>query len=262
MKKSSSTDYAVQETSTDALSSKAYSLLYLALSYAASIGYFEDPFIKTMAKSKMKKMYPIINRGTWSRVHAYRKILDKFATLPGVRQFVSFGAGMDTNYFYLRHKFPELKLRYVEVDFQEIITKKLGVIGKSPALSQFNGDPNTYTMIACDLRDLKKLAEEFAKAKVDPKLPTLILTECVLVYMDPASSQALVDWCGTYFDNAALLNYEMINPFDSFGKVMVENIEVRPLPEPTRVGTRLQTAGAVRIRHLGETEGAARESLH
>ena len=194
--------------------------------YAASLGYFEDPFTKCMSKSKPKKMYPIINRGTWTRVHAYRRALHSFVSLPGEKQIISFGAGLDTSYFYLRYKYPEAKIKYVEVDFAEIVSKKLTIISKNPVLAQYKQELDGYSLLSCDLRDLHKLSEEFVKIKVDPKVQTLILTECVLVYMEPAHSQELVSWCGKFFEHAAILNYEMINPFDPFGKMMVENIEV------------------------------------
>ena len=45
-------------TSHDAISTKVY---------AAGLGYFEDKYAKFFIKNK-RKMYPIINRGTWARV--------------------------------------------------------------------------------------------------------------------------------------------------------------------------------------------------
>lgn len=51
-------DQAVMGTSNDALLTKVY---------AAETGYFVDPYSKLFMKNK-RKMYPIINRGTWARV--------------------------------------------------------------------------------------------------------------------------------------------------------------------------------------------------
>tara|TARA_B110000285_G_C15014597_1_gene558340 strand:+ start:93 stop:323 length:231 start_codon:yes stop_codon:yes gene_type:complete len=55
-------DQAVMATSNDALVTKVH---------ASGLGYFEDPYSKLFL-AKKRKMYPIINRGTWARVHAYR----------------------------------------------------------------------------------------------------------------------------------------------------------------------------------------------
>ena len=61
-------DLAVMMTSNDALVTKVY---------ASSIGYFEDEWCPHFLKSK-KKMYPIINRGTWARVESYRMMVKRF----------------------------------------------------------------------------------------------------------------------------------------------------------------------------------------
>ena len=47
--------------------------------------------------------------------------------------------------------------------------------------------------------------------------PTLILTECLLVYMNGQDSEIILHGFANLFPNVAFLNYEMINPFDKFG---------------------------------------------
>ena len=173
-------------------------------------------------------MLPIINRGTWSRVHAYQKALFTFMTLPGPKQIISFGSGLDTTYFYMKHKFPAVALKFIEIDFQEIILKKATLISKDSILSKMKEEAgDSYSLISCDLRETAKLSEEFKKVNIDQKVQTLIMTECVLVYMEPEYSQALVNFCGSFFEKAGILNYEMINPHDALGKVMIENVESR-----------------------------------
>ena len=61
-------DQAVMATSNDALATKVY---------ASELNYFADPYSKLFLKNK-RKMYPIINRGTWARVQAYRQIIMQF----------------------------------------------------------------------------------------------------------------------------------------------------------------------------------------
>jgi len=63
---------------------------------------------------------------------------------------------------------------------------------------------------------------------VSTTAPTLILTEVVLVYLKPEDTTKILSFIKEYFtgNNVAILNYEMINPSDPFGKVMVENLEV------------------------------------
>ena len=64
-------------------------------------------------------------------------------------------------------------------------------------------------------------------ADIDREIPTLVLTECLLVYMSAADSDSILTWVSGAFPNVALVNYEMINPDDKFGQMMVDNLEQR-----------------------------------
>jgi [phosphatase 2A protein]-leucine-carboxy methyltransferase len=65
-------------------------------------------------------------------------------------------------------------------------------------------------------------------------LPTLLIFECVLVYMSSDESSALIQWFVDYFSSGdgALggIVYEMFGLGDSFGKVMLDNLKVRLFP--------------------------------
>lgn len=70
---------------------------------------------------------------------------------------------------------------------------------------------------------------------LSPTLPTLLLFECVLAYMDPAASNALIRWFVDYFGATpgGLLGgvvYEMFKLNDAFGRVMLNNLKVRSAP--------------------------------
>ena len=43
-----------------------------------------------------------------------------------------------------------------------------------------------------------------------PSLPTMILTECVLIYMEPEKSKNVIGWFGERFSTALFLNYEPV----------------------------------------------------
>ena len=71
---------------------------------------------------------------------------------------------------------------------------------------------------------------------LSPHLPTLLLFECVLVYMHPSASDALIRWFADYCtgpvpspSTAAALGcivYEMFGLTDAFGRVMLNNLRV------------------------------------
>lgn len=49
-----------------------------------------------------------------------------------------------------------------------------------------------------------------------PRLPTLLLSECVLVYMTPSQSSNLVRWAAETFHTAMFINYEQVSKAKGF----------------------------------------------
>lgn len=60
---------------------------------------------------------------------------------------------------------------------------------------------------------------------LDPALPTLILAECVLCYMQPEEADRIFEWAGRFADRAIIV-YEMVGLKDTFGQVMRRNLAV------------------------------------
>lgn len=83
-----------------------------------------------------------------------------------------------------------------------------------------------YHLIGCDLRKLVDLETKLVNHNLDPKLPTLFLSECVLIYINTTDSAALIKWAANLFSESMFVIYEQINPTDAFGKMMVTNLEV------------------------------------
>lgn len=68
------------------------------------------------------------------------------------------------------------------------------------------------------------ISDANAELVLSPSLPTLLLFECVLVYMSPASSSAVLQWFVNYFSQPTAggalgsIVYEMFGLEDSFGR--------------------------------------------
>lgn len=94
-----------------------------------------------------------------------------------------------------------------------------------------------YNLLPIDLRappatTLASLLGSGDEPLLSPTLPTLLLFECVLAYMTPAASNALIQWFVDYFaaPGGGLLGsvvYEMFKLNDAFGRVMLSNLKVR-----------------------------------
>ncbi|KAJ8447276.1 hypothetical protein Cgig2_013053 [Carnegiea gigantea] len=208
-------------------------------------GYMKDDYVHFFVRRPVRRS-PIINRGYFSRFAALRKLLFQFlnsdANLEEDRrtkkQVLSLGAGFDTTYFQLQEegKAPDL---YVELDFKEVTTKKAALIeihgqlrekvGATALISREKGEVlgDHYKLLPVDLRDIQKLDDVIALANLDPSLPTFIIAECVLIYLDPDSSRAIVGWASKTFSTAVFFLYEQIHPDDAFGEQMIRNLESR-----------------------------------
>jgi len=144
------------------------------------------------------------------------------------------------------------------------------IIRKSNELSSVLGPPTAitvsrggttlhspiYHLIPVDLRlppqdTLSRLFDPSAEDPdspgqtiLSPNLPTLLLFECVLVYMSPAASSALIQWFVDYFSGSSStatqggcpalggIVYEMFGLGDAFGRVMLSNLQSRNISLP------------------------------
>lgn len=227
---------AVQATNDDASASKLS---------CVKKGYMKDDYVHLFVRRPVKRS-PIINRGYFARWAALRKLLYQFLDCEmnadekgdAKKQILSIGAGFDTTYFQLQDegKAPSL---YVELDFKEVTSKKAAIIesysqlrdkvGATASISREKGEvlSDNYKLLPVDLRDIQKLDDIIALANMDPSLPTFIIAECVLIYLDPDSSRAVVVWASKTFSTAVFFLYEQIHPDDAFGQQMIRNLESR-----------------------------------
>ncbi|KAG4302506.1 hypothetical protein PCANB_001184 [Pneumocystis canis] len=233
-------DSKIQSTNDDALGSKWS---------AVQAGYLNDPFVKYMIKDKIKvKRPPVINRGTYIRTIIIDKLIYSFLqfTNPSQkRQIISFGAGSDTRYFNIMSTLGKtVNFVFHELDFPVVTRRKASVISKTPALfnliqsscnnhddlkiNLLNGSilSPSYCLHPVDLRTLTSIS---SIPKIDNTLPTLILSECCLVYLEPQEADQLIQWCVNTFSlkGSGIIVYEPIENSDSFGKMMVKNLASR-----------------------------------
>lgn len=223
-------DDGVQATNCDATKCK-YS--------AVKMGYWQDDFIQYFVTGYERKT-PEINRGYYARTKGVAMFMDKFLKKTGSNcQIINLGAGFDTLYWRLKNSGITVN-NYIEIDFASVTSKKCFLIKKSKILlqtiSQQEGEVKIigsdlhapdYHIIGTDLRNLAELDKKLTQCGINFDVPTMFLTECVLVYMEPESSSMLLHWIAKKFNDIFFINYEQVNMNDNFGRIMLDNLRNR-----------------------------------
>lgn len=217
-------DLIIQQTDHDAASSRmsAVSLTYLTDPYAASF---------YPSGQEIPRRYPIINRGTYVRTRAIDKLVLKFLdTRPDERkQIISLGAGSDTRFWRLCAG-RKARVRYHELDFERNVAPKRAAIrgrGELARMTVADENGSSYHLHAIDLRDLTSKSPPLLP-DLETETPTLILSECCLCYLPPDTANSVVQYFHMNIPGSlAMVLYEPIRPFDSFGKTMVSNLGSR-----------------------------------
>jgi len=100
------------------------------------------------------------------------------------------------------------------------------VAGEEPEirLSKTDLHSTKYHLIAADLTDLNVLETKLSESELSYTCPTLILAECVLVYVDQNKTSKMMSWLANKFSSCTFINYEQLNMNDRFGQVMLDNL--------------------------------------
>ncbi|ORX42060.1 leucine carboxyl methyltransferase [Piromyces finnis] len=205
---------------------------------AVNLGYFKDEFVKFFTR-RTERRPPIINRGSYARFMGFDIFINKFLEAGDMKkQIVVLGAGSDTKYFNLK-KENKQPYKFFEIDFPQITFKKIQTIKRSKQISGLIGDfeinightelyGQDYYIISEDLKNFTtKIVPKLEEHGFDKNLPTMFLSECVMIYMDPEHSDAIVQWISENVPTSLIMAYEQILPNDAFGQMMIKNLKAR-----------------------------------
>ena len=151
----------------------------------------------------------------------------------------------------------QVHIRYHEIDFPDNTRSKIQHIQSpevqehlknecdfdnsiSPSVDGENyAHPSGYYIHALDLREIQAKVNEDAKDSkdktiqphgteaIDANLPTLIISECCLMYLSSADSERALHYFINLFApsvSLAILIYETFRPNDAYGRMMVDNL--------------------------------------
>ncbi|GAQ10558.1 hypothetical protein ALT_7879 [Aspergillus lentulus] len=268
---------------------------------AVEIGYLDDPFARALTPpgSETRRL-PIINRGTYVRTTAIDRLVARFLDGPSKtkKQIISLGAGSDTRIFRLlssRTLASSPDLIYHEIDFSANTAAKIKFIRAAPLLQRTLGIGSaenvsisdsgdalhspTYHLHPVDLRTLAASSSATTSRSpsspnptekdqppcplqgVDPTLPTLLISECCLVYLSPRDATDVVEYFTKVLFPASvplgLIIYEPIRPDDAFGRTMVANLATRGIQLQTLHEYASLEAQRRRLREHGLDSGQA-----
>ena len=188
--------------------------------------------------------FPLINRGTYLRTHALDIVVELFVQEHGgTCQLVSLGGGSDTRAFRVLEKHPHVK--YTEVDFPESarikrhavlnlteLQQALGYSGPTSATVQSNegllNEPlhfatDRYTLVGFDLRHIAVRGTDVFLF-LEKHVPTLVISECVLCYLEPLDVEAVVRFWKSHLQHVALAIFDPMSLGDAFGESMTHNL--------------------------------------
>ncbi|PKI85202.1 [phosphatase 2A protein]-leucine-carboxy methyltransferase [Malassezia vespertilionis] len=260
-----SEDAAVRATDADALLSRLS---------AVNAGYLDpDPYVALLAQgfdTNVRRPL-LINIGTALRSHQVDARVSNFLRTGSITgppmasthtafQIVSLGAGSDTRFWRMGDvsMHPDALWsrvsHYIEIDYPEIASHKVHSIHTQPmlhtalqeiVLEEHGLASARYTLLGEELSALvppegsgSTRALDSLFAKLDPSLPTLLLWECVLAYLEPCTANRILTTLCARLPNVAIVSYDMCvagdthapnAPPDRFGKVMLQNLAARNL---------------------------------
>ncbi|CAD5124194.1 DgyrCDS12493 [Dimorphilus gyrociliatus] len=228
-----SSDNAVQGTNDSSSLSKAS---------AANLGYFQDSYIKYFTSKKVRRS-PLINRGYYIRQEAVTNTVIQFLntkTFAGIeKQVISLGAGFDTLYFRLLEKDLKQELTFLDVDFPTVISRKVNCISAirnhkiiSEDDDKHRLDPNYFLagLDMCQPNFLKNFLSILNWAGMSRYVPTLVLCEVVLPYLDSDKYELIINNITKIFPNLAFVAYEQVLTENCFTNVMLQHFETIGTP--------------------------------
>ncbi|KAL2869353.1 protein C-terminal leucine carboxyl O-methyltransferase ppm1 [Aspergillus lucknowensis] len=268
---------------------------------AVGLGYLEDPFASALTPPGQEtRRLPIINRGTYVRTTAIDQLVARFlgsttdsdpSWKQKRKQIISLGAGSDTRVFRLLTSPSPPNIVYHEIDFAVNNAAKIKAIRGTPLLQRALGhrediaisdvgdalhspvyhihpvDLRTLANRAGDTTDVPSVKDPVGQLRetLDVTLPTLILSECCLVYLSPDEAAGVVRYfTETLFppsnpksETLGLVLYEPIRPEDAFGRTMVANLATRGIQLQTLHEYASLEAQRKRLRQQGFDGGQA-----
>lgn len=244
--------------------------------------------------ARLSPVFTNVCAGTYTRTTALDILIHAFLsqpddTPPQKKQIISLGAGTDTRYFRLRAQNKHRNLIYHEFDFPSVCTTKSRIVSSNEALSKGDGnatlfveprkptgetdsdpepewgfrdhrDGETETIYCCHPLDLRRLPYTPSMKElnsfhgIQDDIPTLIISECCLCYLEVDNARDVVKWFADRIPSLGIILYEPIGVDSPFGQMMVANLAARNIAMPTVKVYKTLRDQKVRLSEMGFTD--------
>ena len=214
------------------------------------LGYLSDPFVELFLKGEHLNIFDSGRRYLyWLRNMSVRAPQEWFVrkkhsitdAIP--RQIVNLGCGLDTTAFNLLASQDDcVSFKYVDIDLPDVTNPKMQVIREDPKIrnllgdnTMFGGDllqvqSDRYTLASSDITKLDSLDEKLRLAGINFSLPTMVVTEFVLAYVQTTQIEALVDYFAKNFPSLCFVDFCTSNIESDFGDKEMLRFEDRGIP--------------------------------
>lgn len=78
-----------------------------------------------------------------------------------------------------------------------------------------------YHLVDADLSVLSQVEKKLKESGIDKTMPTLFMSECVLVYIDSHKTTELLKWIAAEFPAAMFINYEQVSTRSQINQLFI-----------------------------------------
>lgn len=266
-------DLSIQNTNNSSIASKhSVERLYLS-QIRKNQGIVEEQnqeYFKFFVKKSLRRS-PCINRGYWLRLEAItsrlKSIID--STINKIL-IINLGCGFDPLAFQLldkknsQHSIYRERLSFIDIDYLNLIKKKIEIIRNTPELINIIGDiknqgdgifctPN-YIFASCNLNEANAFDELIHKLVIDNKSTVKIfIAEVSLAYMKAEMADRIIKLCSKV-PNSHFIMLEQLLPVgmgEPFSRQMLKHFEKNNSPLNSVISYHTVQSQIERFRNLG-----------
>jgi len=198
------------KTAMEALTCKSAALGSVESTNGSSTAHRKTPLLNRIYQTRSKLMHKLVSTGL--------KTLSEISGNSAEPQLLLLGAGLDTSY-------NSYTTRTYAVDFAHVIAQRTSFANDKPAIK----------LVVGDLREADALMSDLQNAGFEMTLPTVILLECVLSYVEPIAAQKLLSTLSKRLSSAIIVMYDPVLAYSNssssgLAKMMHEKFAERSAP--------------------------------